>query len=207
MRVVQIPKRELRRAHHQRKPAQSVALHAHLHHLLRLVVDRIQYNGANSLVVFRLAQRRVSTHVIAPKSHPCGVQVRPRRKEIHRPAHFIRFVIAERADSPICPVPRKIENEHVVLMVLQRRFQRQQLATAGLVPVAKDNRRCSSQPRKEPSFPLFGSARHNKLQHFRPPGETCHVDFRAAALRLYDAINEEPRNGRGCQHGKKHQGQ
>ena len=207
MRVVQIPKRELRRAHHQRKPAQSVALHAHLHHLLRLVVDRIQYNGANSLVVFRLAQRRVSAHVVTPKSHPSRIQVRPRRQQVHCPAHFIRFVIAERADSPICPVRRKIENEYVVLMILQRRFQRQQLAAARLVPVAKDNRRRSSQPRKEPSFPLFGSARHNELQHLRPPGKTCHVDFRARALRLHDAINEKARDGRCGQHGKKRQGQ
>ena len=210
VRVVQIFKAELRRAHHQRKSAQPITLHSHLDHLLWLVVHRVQHQRANPFVVFRFAQCCVRAHVVAPKSQARGIQIRPRSKHIHRRAHFIHFVIAQRANSAVRSVRSKIKNEYVVLVVLQRRFQRQQLAAAGFVSMAQNNRRRSPQPGKEPSFAFFSSARsprHDELQHFRPPWETRHVDFRARALRLHDAINEKARDGRCGQHGKKRQGQ
>src|SRR5467141_753522 len=106
MRIVQVLKAELRRAHHERKTAQAVALHAHFNHLLRLVVYGVQYQSANPLVVFRFAQRGVRAEVIAPKPEPPRIQIRPRGQEIDRRAHFVRFAIAKSADSRVSSSPR-----------------------------------------------------------------------------------------------------
>jgi len=53
--VIQPLEAGLRRSHHQRKPPQSIALHAHLHHLVGLVVDRIQDQRAHALIALGFA--------------------------------------------------------------------------------------------------------------------------------------------------------
>ncbi len=91
---------------------------------------------------------------------------------------------------------RKIKNENVILMILQRRFQRQQFPAAGLVPMAQNNRGRAPQPGEKPPLARPYPPRHLERQHFRTPRKARHVDFRTGALRLHNAIHQEPRDRR-----------
>ena len=94
------------------------------------------------------------------------------RHRINRRAHFIRLVIPERRNPVVGAVRREIENEHVVLVILQRGNQRQQLAFAGPIPMAKNNRRSAAKSRKEPALPRTLAAGDRKLHGIGPPWKT-----------------------------------
>src|SRR5690349_17790913 len=206
MNAVQITEAELRGANHQGKRAQPVVFYPDFYHLLGVVVDGIQNQRANALVALGLAQRRVSSEVITPESKACGIQIVARRKYVHALAQFVGLTIAQRRNSGVVAVGSKIKNEHVVLVVLQGGNQRQQFTAAGFVAMAQNDRWGAPQAGEKPSFPL-AQFRYLEIDYFGSSREAGHADFRCAALRLDDAVDEKSSNGRRCQRGKKSQRQ
>ena len=127
------------------------------------------------------------------------------RNDVDRGLNFVRFVIAKRSDAVVGAVRRKIKNEDVVLVILQRRNQRQQFALAGAIAVAKDDRGSSAKPWEKPTLARARIARNRKLNRVGPPREALHIDFGTGALRLDDAVDQKAGDCERGQHREKHQ--
>jgi len=204
--VVQITKTDLRGANHHRKPAQAVLLDSHFHHLFGIVVDGIEHQRANALVALRFAQRRVSSQVIAPQPETGGIQVVTSRQSVDGDAQLVGFAVTQRGNARVGAVRRKIKDEHIVLVVLQRGNQCQQFTAARFIAMTQDDCRRLPQAREKPPFPS-AELRDLKNHHLRSAWKAGHADFRRAALRLDDSVDEKSRNGRRSQQRKKGQRQ
>src|SRR5262249_46136734 len=125
---------------------------------------------------------------------------------IHGGLQLKRLAVAKGGGSRIRAVRDKIKDENVVLMFLQRRYQRQQLVLAGFIAVAKNNRGRTAEAGEKPALAMPAGAWNFEFDRFRPAGETLQVDLGTGAARFDDAIDQKAGDGQGSESGKKDHG-
>src|SRR5262249_44752030 len=150
--VVQIPETEFGHSDHQREPAKSIFLNADLDHLLGPVVYGIKHQRADAFVHFGFAKSGISTQVVAPEAEATGINVWPRGEQVQSGADFLDFAIAKRGHALVGAVRCKIKDKDIVLMILERGFERQQFTAARAIAVAQHDGRRATKPGKEPAF-------------------------------------------------------